>query len=236
MGVWSLGAAYDSKMIVPALNIVTTGLVMHVDAGNTLSYAGTGTVWKDLTGTVANGTLQNSPTYSAANGGHFQFNGSNQFANWPNSTALDNQSITMEVWAKLNNLNQNGFWFEKGSVNSQYSLFMEGANITYRLNGGTTILVNASSHLNTTSWFHLVATYTSGAARVYANATQIGSSAPTGALNANANGMSVGAYGGTSGNAYFYNGSIAVVRIYNRALPLTDVQQNYNEQKVRFGL
>ncbi len=235
-GVWSLAAAYDAKA-APVLNIVTTGLVMHVDAGNTLSYSGTGTTWKDLTGTVADGTLRNSPTYSAANGGHFQFNGSNQFVNWPNSTALDNQAITMEVWTKTNSLNQNGFWFEKGAVNSQYSFFQEGGNILYRLNGSTTIQLTTSSFLNTTTWYQLVATYTPGAARVYANTTQIGTSAPSVTLNANPNGMSVGAYGGTAaGNAYMYNGSIAIVRIYNRALTAAEVTQNYNEQKVRFGL
>lgn len=238
MGMWSLGAAYDARPTGP--QIVKTNLVMHVDAGDPLSYSGSGSVWKDLTGTVANGTLQNSPTYSATSGGgSFAFNGSNQYATFPNSTALDNQAYTIEVWFKTNVLSHSGFLFEKGTVNTQYSLFFEyNGYIYHRTNGISDLNAVTAGFINTTSWFQMVATFVTGTGqRLYVNGAQIASNSVSGTVaGPNANGMSIGAYGGVSGNSYFFNGSIAICRIYSRAISLVEVQQNYNEQKARFGL
>jgi hypothetical protein len=50
-------------------NIVTNGLVMALDAANPKSYPGSGTVWRDISRTGANGTLINGPTFDSGNGG-----------------------------------------------------------------------------------------------------------------------------------------------------------------------
>ena len=219
-------------------NLVTTGLVMHVDAGNPSSYSGSGSTWRDLTGIVSNGTLQNSPTYSATNGGgSFTFNGSNQYATFPNTTALDLQAYTIEAWFKLNVLSHSGFLFEKGSVNTSYSLFFESNGYVYhRTNPLADLNVVTATYFNTASWFQMVATYVTGTQALYVNGAQIATRATSGTVGTNANGMSIGAYGGVSGNSYFFNGSIAICRIYSRAITLAEVQQNYNEQKTRLGL
>ena len=39
-----------------------------------------------------------------------------------------------------------------------------------------------------------------------------------------------------SGNGYDWNGNIGPIQIYNRALSASDVLQNYNAGKDRFGL
>ena len=56
-------------VIINSLNIVTSGLVLNLDAGNTASYPGTGTTWTDLSGNGNNGTLVNGVGYNFANGG-----------------------------------------------------------------------------------------------------------------------------------------------------------------------
>jgi hypothetical protein len=49
--------------------------------------------------------------------------------------------------------------------------------------------------------------------------------------------MSIGTYGGQTGaHAYYYNGNIAVVSVYNRVLTATEVKQNYNALRYRFGI
>ena len=48
-----------------AASIVTSGLIMNLDAGNTTSYSGTGTTWTDLSSTGNNGTLVNGTGYSS---------------------------------------------------------------------------------------------------------------------------------------------------------------------------
>jgi hypothetical protein len=56
--------------------IVTSGLVLNLDAANIKSYPGSGTTWTDLSGNRLNGTLNNN-TYNTLGGGNISFNGSN---------------------------------------------------------------------------------------------------------------------------------------------------------------
>lgn len=184
-------------------------------------------------------------TYTAtnltyANDGTIGFNGSNSIITSPNNTALDTQTPTVEVWVKTNSLNQNGFWFEKGAVNTQYALFQEGTNINWRTYTNPSSFTNlsaSSSNLSTSAWSQVVATYSSGSKVIYVNGVAVASDSTTGTLATNNNGMSIGAYGGTSGsNAYFYNGNIGVVRVYNRALSADEVMQNFNATRGRYGV
>lgn len=223
-------------------NLVTSGLVMHVDAGNTASYPGSGATWTDLAGNATGGELVGSPTFNSANGGFLGFNGN--YARFQNSTALDTQTPTVEVWVKPDDVNQSGFFFEKGALNTQYSLFLYNGYLYWRMNTSSSGLTDlrptvATVGLSTTQWHHLAATYASATGRrIYANGTLVASDGLASAINTNNGGMSIGAYdgyNGASGRSYFYYGALAVCRIYNRALSLAEVQQNYNDQKARFG-
>ena len=221
--------------------IVTSGLVLCVDAGNPRSYSGTGTQWNDATSSGFNFTLINSPAYSSSNLGFLTFDGVNEIATSGYNTALDTQTPTVEVWVKTNATSQNGFWFEKGSVNTQYSLFQEGTNIQWRQRLADTTLTNLStttaSFMNTSGWFQVVGTYTSGSRILYINGVQVNSDGQGGALATNSSGMSIGAYGGNSGsNSYWYNGALSICRVYNRALSAAEVLQNFNATRGRYGL
>ena len=87
---------YVAPVGPPAL--VTTGLVLNLDAGNASSYNGTGTTWTDLSGKGNNGTLINTITHSTTNPGYLIFNGngnaiaqggSNPYVSLPQSTDFD---------------------------------------------------------------------------------------------------------------------------------------------------
>ena len=56
-------------------DIVENGLVLHLDAADSNSYTGSGTLWTDLSGNGNNGTLTNGPTYSSNNKGCFILDG-----------------------------------------------------------------------------------------------------------------------------------------------------------------
>jgi hypothetical protein len=150
--------------------IVTNGLVLAVDAANLKSYAGSGTTWNDLSGNIIAGELVNSPTFNTSNNGFFQFV-TDDYARFQNSTLLDTQTPTVEVWVKTNATTQNGFWFEKGQVNTQYSLFQEGTSIQWRMNIGgiTNLSTTTANFMNTTNWYQVVGTYTSGSRLLYIN-------------------------------------------------------------------
>jgi hypothetical protein len=221
-------------------SVVANGLVLYLDAADARSYPGSGTTWNDLSGNSINATLSNV-SYDSSNQGSLSFNGSSSLATMSNSTLLNNQSFTIESWIKTNNTNQNGFWFEKGTVNTQYSLFQEGNNIVCRINNGSTlvntIVITTANFINTSSWYQVVFTFTSGSQFCYINAVQVGTGTTSATVATNNNGMSVGVYGGESGaRGYYYNGNISITRIYNRALNATEVQQNFNAFRGRYGI
>ena len=66
-------------------NIVTEGLVFCYDAGDQISYPGTGTTWTDIVGS-SNGTLTNGPTFDTGNGGSLKFDGANDYVDTGNTT------------------------------------------------------------------------------------------------------------------------------------------------------
>jgi hypothetical protein len=163
------------------------------------------------------------------------FDGTNDYINIPSSNVFDTQTVTVEVIVKPYSTSQNGFWFEKGAVNTQYSLFMEGSNIQWRTAFGGTYnsLLFGSSNMTANAWNHVVGTYTAGDKRVYLNSTLMNSNNLNVTLNTNQGNQYIGSY---NSNGYFYNGEIAVVKIYNRVLSAGEVRQNYLHYKTRFNL
>jgi hypothetical protein len=221
-------------------SIVTDGLVLYLDAANRKSYPGTGTAWSDVSGLVNTGVLTNSPTYSSLVGGNFSFDATNDMVLIEENSALNTQTPSVEVWMKTNATTQNGFWFEKGQVNTQYSLFQEGSGIQWRQKftiGLTNLTTTTATYINTSNWYQIVGTFTSGTRRLYINGVLVNSDTQSGTIETNANGMSIGVYGGfNGGRGYFYNGNIAVVKVYNKQLSAPEVLQNFNALRGRFGI
>ena len=144
----------------------------------------------------------------------------------------------MESWVNVNSITQNGFLFEKGSVNTQYSNFFNNDGTFYfRTMGLSTqdLTFNISSYITVNTWNHIVCTYGGGTKTIYVNGIQVAQQTGlTGTISTNANGLYIGAYG--VGSGYFLNGEIAVSRVYNKPFKSDMVIQNYNEGKSRFGL
>jgi len=225
-------------------DIVTDGLVLDMDFGSSKCYPGSGTACTDISTSNLSGELVNSPPYtSSTNNKFFSFNGAtnSRLIKIPNSTLLDTQTPSVEVWIKTNATNQNGFWFEKGTVNTQYSLFQESTSIQWRmvLNGSLSTFSNITVNVgvNTSTWFQVVGTFITGSRKLYVNGILKNSDSATGTIATNNGGMSIGAYGGYAGSrGYYYNGDIAIVRVYNKELSASEVLTNYNSLKGRFGL
>jgi hypothetical protein len=217
-------------------NIITKGLILHLDAADKKSYVGSGTLWNNRCGKKDKGTLTNAPVYNAANGGFLQFN-NNTFIAIPNDTIYNTQTPTIIVWVKTNNTNQQGVWFEKGNPTKQYSLLQENANINWRIEIGgntTNLTVATATYMNTSNWYQVAGTYSSGFKRLYINGVLVNSASNSGSISTDAGGVTVGARGGGGGTNY--NGNLAICKLYNRVLSAEEIQQNFNSTKSRFGL
>ena len=82
-------------------SMVTNGLVLNLDAGNTSSYIGSGTTWTDLTNSGNNGTLTNGPLFNSGNGGNIVFDGIDDVVGFGNILNMGLNSWTMSCWVKF---------------------------------------------------------------------------------------------------------------------------------------
>ena len=85
--------------------IVTSGLVLCLDAANKLSYPSTGTSWYDLTSTGYVGTLTNGPTFNGSNGGTIVFDGVDDYVSVSSAQSLNpgthDYDILDDTWTVL---------------------------------------------------------------------------------------------------------------------------------------
>ena len=213
--------------------ISTSGLVLALDAGNHISYPGSGTSWTDLSGNSNNGTLTNGPTFNSGNGGSIVFDGSNDYvALGTSGFSFGSSAGTLSGWARATTAAvSNGYWIiSYGSATTSQSRFIGIYNQTYYFGGYSNDITASGVQLNT--WFNMVGVYDGTNASMYINGVLV--SGPTAKTwNTISNNAQIGRQ--TNGGEY-WNGNIAQVSIYNRALTASEILQNYNATKGRFGL
>ena len=216
--------------------IVTSGLVLHLDAGNTSSYPGSGTTWFDLSGNN-HGTLENGPTYSSANGGSIVFDGVNDRVSAFPTQISGTGSKTISLWIKINTTSRTGLAGIRSTANWGWGFTVNRTtigNLTFYDTNGSHLEVAAG--LTTSIWYHVSVTYNSATriATLYLNGYQIGSLANFNSLNTSTfKGVIGHEEEGMAGS--FFKGNIAQVAIYSRELTAAEVLENYNALRPRFG-
>ena len=229
---------YVGPVVPAAPSIVTNGLVFNVDAANTTSYSGTGNVWSDLRGTnninfysSSSYNVNANPTFSSDGGGSLVTTGifGRSIAN---SGITGSVARSMEAWVKFNSVAANAVISIGGQSASQlYELMAYSNNAIEHYWGNFT---QSSTVLATNTWYHIVIVYDGTTNHyIYINGVQVGISA-TPTLNTTNTPIYIGPAVTTTWGAF--DGKIAALRIYNRALTLSDVTTNYNALKTRFGL
>jgi hypothetical protein len=220
-------------------NIVKDGLVLHLDAADRKSYPGSGTIWYDRSGNRYNGTLTNTPTFSSDSGGIFTFNGTNQFVDLTSTSIASsgNAARTMLTWIKNSNAGAQRCIISTGTAANGQSFNLVtyiyakvgvmGYNLDYYPSTGANV---------TDGNWHFVGAVANGSSTTttYVDGNLDNTS---GTLTYSTTGQNN--YIGKAshvGNENYWNGSIAVVYIYNRALSLTEIKQNFNATRRRFNV
>ena len=224
--------------------IVTSGLVLALDAGDVNSYPGSGTTWYDTSGNAYNGTLYSGAAYAARNGGVITFDGTNDYMQLVDGldtpTAVNS---TYEFWCKTTT-NKNAEYLKVGTgsvTNSAGEMaFFYINNIMYFIKfvsaGGDRPHINAAYSYNLADgeWKHIVGTYegiaSAGTSRLYYNGVQVGSNSTITYSTSEAQ------PGFSQATSYAFAGDLANIRVYSRTLSAAEVLQNYQAQKSRFGL
>ena len=173
------------------------------------------------------GTLTNGVGFSNDNGGTFTFDGTDDYINIGNPTAL--QSLTTGTIEAV--------YYRDASTGTYQMIFTDSGSaleITYLGNTLQFYIGNSGisvAHAVVGEFFHVVGVWGSGYKKLYLNGSEVASGTNTGT-----NTGSRTRYIGGRGANFPFTGKIPLVRVYTAALTTTEVTQNYNAQKSRFGL
>ncbi|MCA0447035.1 MAG: T9SS type A sorting domain-containing protein [Bacteroidetes bacterium] len=184
---------------------------------------------KDTNGFLSDYSPQDAAVPTEKAGNSLSFNGSNSRVTIPNSTVFDVSTLTMEAWVYASNFNQNGFIFEKGPVNTQYSMFFEGPSFCFRTvtNSGVikSLYAGTSSDLGISNgnWYHIACTFNGTTKNIYVNGILKKSVNDPHILRTGQSGQTIGMYG-TGG--YYLNGKIDEVRIWNTVRTQSELNSN----------
>jgi hypothetical protein len=189
--------------------------------------------------------LTNNNTITAtsltyASNGTFNFNGSNNTLDCGNSASLaaltGTSNVTVEAWVNLSGYGSTSGYGVITHKGYPWAFLMENPSNTMRVrfylsNSGDVSCSDSTTHaLNT--WYHFVGTYDGSNMRFYRNGVLTNTVAGSGTVGGGGASMVVGSYGG----AYFSQGQIPNVKVYNRTLSAAEVQQNFQALRGRYGV
>lgn len=220
--------------------IVTNGLVLHLDAAQLRSYPGSGTTWTDLSGNGNNGTLTNGPTFDSNNGGSIVFDGANDYVQVTGSITVS--TATLIVWLYRNGTQGNfdGILFSRSSNVTGMGFgdvnFSSVNNIQYTWNGAANTYQWKSNLIPPDlAWSMCVISVAASSATAYL-CQNSGITSATNNVSHGSSTLDVINIGRDSFSTRYISGRIGQSLIYNRALSATEVEQNFNATKSRFGL
>jgi hypothetical protein len=230
---------------------------MMWDAQNVKSYPGSGTTWTDIISknTMITGASGVAPTFFAATStspAFFRFNGSTQHfqSGTTNTSTNDQQMYTRLAWVRvaggsgggwgpiLQNQIGNNSDMTLGVTSSGANILMHHYNNTgnFGQSQGDYDAGTSASSLTANTWYQVGISVSRTYRQVYfwLNGTLDTTAYSINLLgNASSNGMMIG---GTASALRMFNGDIAIVQHFNNVLLASDVAQNFNALRSRFGI
>ena len=238
--------AYQNRFNLPG-DIVTNGLVLNLDTAYYNSYPRTGTTWSDLSGSGNNGTLTNGPTYVVTGASSsIQFDGVDDYISTSTSSGLTqagNTQFTVSFWVIKTASNKDamiGPWNESDRKGWFLQWFTDSVVYFGITNGGANY--NYVNIGYTNNWYNIVGVfdgsqstnqnigkiYVNGVLQTTNNSVTMLTSVPTNLVE-----LTIGKL---TNYTSFTTGNISSTQIYNRALSESEIQQNFNALRGRFGI
>jgi len=218
-------------------DVTKGGVVLELDAANPNSYL-SGTTWTDLSGKGNNITLNNGPTYSTANGGTINFDGSDDsgYKNTPSGMNFSStNAMSAEAWIKYSP-NAYDFWFTGNNSGIRYRFGTNSSRYFYWDMGQHVDRNYTGYQVPQNEWVHVV--FTGGIesgriiTRVYANGALITTQDEGISSLPNVGEIWVGH--GEGQGTHPFNGDIALLKIYNRVLTPQEILSNYTTSAPRY--
>lgn len=218
-------------------SIVTNGLVFAVDAGNLVSFEPGTTGAYSLSGNIP-GSLLNGVTYLQEDGGVWKLDGTDDNIQFPSTSALQlTNNLTISLWIYSQAPKTGLGIVTKGPLSGDYDYMVYITNnstgvVFYKKNSSGT---PSSTGFTTTlldKWSNICVTKDGTSVIWYENAAlKSSTNLPDSGIRTSSQPLNIG-----SGWSATFDGKLPGVQIYNRALTASEVLQNFNAQKSRYGL
>ena len=229
----------DMKIDVANIQIEQSSTLTPFVAG---SRAQNSTVY-DLAGNNNHGALINGSSYTANAYGTILFDGIDDYVNVPSFTNQPSTGITCEAWINPTEPVSTGT-VRGGVISANNTMYLGLFNSA---DGGATHSLHwanvtnssrpasANGNIPNNVWTHIVGTWDGTTSRAYINGTEVWSSAQSGTIPSAT--YVVGTYGsGLTDGTHNFKGEIALARVYNRALTVAEIMQNWSTGTTRFAL
>jgi hypothetical protein len=217
---------------------ITTNTILYLDAGLTASYPGTGTTWTDLSVQSNNATLSNV-TYNSGNGGYLLFNGVNSVGVLTSSkynVVYSGKTVFLSGYLTTHMSNNTYRAFQgssAGSRNFNFYLYRDGSgNYQFHFSAGG-VGTNSSNLTSFTpgTWFTAAVTQTTGGiATYYYNGTYVST------ISHAFSQYNAGSTENIGSADNYWDGRLGVVAIYKTELTSSEILQNHNSVKSRYGI
>ena len=215
-----------SKPVANVNSIITSGLVLNLDASNNSSYPGSGTTWNDISGNN-NNALLNGAIFSNVSGVSYFTCGTNCIS----ADITKSASMTFSAWAKSSNFSASTMLFNTGAYGVGPDLLFYQNTIYWNIYDNTASPFTFSPAANISNWHnYTVVNDATSNAKLYIDGVFKASAAYR--SNTATTTISIGG-GGT--NTKKWVGEIANFQAYNRVLTASEVLQNFNSLKGGFG-
>lgn len=216
-GVWKIKSTNN--------RIVRDGLVLYLDAANQNSYSGTGTAWNDLSGKNNHGTLAGDPVFTYEKLGYFNFDGDDSvsFSSYSQPAYDTTTSFTWSIWV-----------YPTRNADGDVLMGLRGTDLdftkltTFKFEYYS-IFVGDSMPINI--WQNVCVVKNQTNFYYYRNATEIETT--TSGITKPSKSFYVG---GDPSSGEHSVSRIAQVLVYDRALTVSELTQNYNATRNRFGI
>jgi hypothetical protein len=221
--------------------VVTDGLVLALDAADRNSYPGSGTTWTDLSGNGNNGTLVNGVGYSGSNGGSLSFDGVDDLCRTTLPVSTLSSIFTVCIFFNLTSLTSSDTvsvskrlisadassgstkWCIGVTPNSDFVFAGAGGNektLRFPINLNQIYFVTLTHNTSTYSlWLDNEIKILNDSSNI--NSSSFGN-------------ISVACRPNTDDR--LWTGNVFSCSIYNRALTSTEISQNFNALRGRFGI
>ncbi len=216
--------------------------ILYLDSGNTRSYSGSGTTFNDLSNNNNTSTLTNGPTFSTSNGGILTLDGANDYIALPYLFFSHDAGtpFSVSIWFKTST---SGIIF--GQTGSGYvpAIYVD-TNGKVRTScfwgGGVGNQSVSSASVNDNVWHNICVTFASTSHKSYLDGSLFATLSKTQTTYGNNYSYYLG-YGqwtswtNVGANAYF-TGNLSIFNFWTRELSSTEILQNFNAHRGRFGV